>query len=111
MPLSTCSVAGSFRFGALGGAAPRLDLLDAVEHRYDIGRGAGVLAARRNAVEHMDFRPAAERGAQCQRFAELRDEEGRAAFRRERRGHFGRAETVAVGLDDAGRGDTAELAP
>ena len=85
MPLSTCSVAAQLAPGALGGAAPRLDLLDAVQHGNDAGRDALVLGARRNAVQHMDLGALAERGAQRQRFAELRDEECRAAFRAQRR--------------------------
>ena len=52
-----------FSLRTIGCAAPRLDLLDAVEHRNDFGCGAGVLAARRDAVEHMDFCRAAQRGA------------------------------------------------
>ena len=89
--------------GALGSAAPRLDLLDAVQHGNDAGRDALVLGAGRNAVQHLDRRLRAERGAQRQRLAEMRDEECLAAFGDQRRRHLGRAEAIAVGLDDAGR--------
>ena len=58
----------------------------------------------------MDFWRAAKRRAQCQRFAKLRDEEYRAAFGAERRGNLGRAQPVAVGLDDGCRSRAAKLA-
>ena len=53
---------------------------------------------------------AAKGCAQRQRLAELRDEECLAAFGDQRRRYFGRAKAIAVGLDDAGRRDTAEPA-
>ena len=103
MPLSTCSVAASLRRARL--AALRQASICSMLFSTGIAPAAdaGVFGAGCYAVEHMDFWRAAKRRAQCQRFAELRDEEYRAAFGAERRGHLGRAQAVAVGLDDACR--------
>ena len=84
MPLSTCSVAAEPAAGALRGLAPGRDLLQAVEHRGDAGRDALVLGARRDAVQHLDRRPRAERRAQRDALVEMRDEEDVAAFGRQR---------------------------
>ena len=110
MPLSTCSVAGSLRPARLAAAAPGLDLLDAVQHRNGTGRDAGVFGAGRYTVEHMDFGapPSAARSVSASPSCATKNTV--AAFGAERRGNLGRAQPVAVGLDDGCRSRAAELA-
>ena len=49
--------------GALGGSAPGLDLLDAVQHGYRACRDADIFGTGRNAVEDVDFYVSAKRCA------------------------------------------------
>jgi hypothetical protein len=91
-----------FAAGLLAGLAPGLQLRGAVDDGAKAGFDRLAFRARRQPVQHMDRRLGTERLAQRHAFGQMRDEEGRAAFRRQCRRHFGRAQPIAVSLDDAG---------